>query len=94
MAFEKHKTEHVKCDGNGEFVGSVSSGLCAVTGQIKRSKNGAGMSLLPFKSAPSSEAVPGLALGMAGEHTQQCWILRLSVLSCSLALSCLAEYLY
>lgn len=40
-------------------------------------------------------AVPGCALGMAGEHTQQCWGSRLSVLSLSLCpLSCLAEYLY
>lgn len=75
----------MKCDGNGAFVGSGSSGLCAVTGQVKRGRTGAGESLLPFRSAPSSEGDTELCqtLGMAGEHTQQCRVLRLSILSLS-----------
>lgn len=84
----------MKCDGNREFVGSVSSGLCAVTAQVKRSKTGAGVSLLWGRHW----AVPGCALGIAVEHTQQCRVSRLSVLRlspCPLSpLSCLAECLY
>lgn len=75
----------MKCEGCGEFLGSVSFGLCAVTGQVKGSKTGADVSLLPFRSAPSTEVDTELCqvLGMAGEHTQQYWVSRLSVLTLS-----------
>lgn len=46
----------MKWDGNWEFVGAVSSGLCAVTAQVKRSKTGASMSLQPFRRGPCSKA--------------------------------------
>lgn len=64
----------------GEFAGSVSSWLCGMAVQVKGGKTGAGMSMLPFRSAPSTGVdaelcgvLPwGWQYSRAGEHAQQC----------------------
>lgn len=103
VALVKHETE---CPWNlmacGEFVGWGSSWLCGMADQVKGSRTGAGVSMLPFRRAPLTGVDMKLCLVLpwgwqqsrAGERFQQCGVSRCQYLVCSLALFCLAEHLY
>lgn len=87
VVLEKHETEHV---WNGMVIGSLW-GQCPLgcVQWLLRSRGAKLVQACPCSlsggvpALKQSWALPGIALGMAGEHTQQCWVLRLSVLSLS-----------
>lgn len=103
VALVKHEIECLwNLMAHGEFAGSVSSWLYGMAGQVKGSKAGAGVSMLPFRSAPSAGVGTELCLVLpwawqysrTGEHALQCGVLRCQYWVRTLALSYLAEYLY